>query len=83
MIVDTPLVSDFSMTTWNESLQYEEAKDHSVCRLVSILVTAAIAREEKEHPGDAAYYVLSKALDNHTFLGSMVSGIHDLNLYAA
>ena len=73
MIVNTPEVSDFSMTTWNEPLQYHNATAPSVSRLVSILVTAAIAREEKDHPSDAAYYVLSKALDNHTFSGSMVS----------
>ena len=69
VLVNTPEASDFSMTNkWLQPLKLpqERTSESGVeyHRFVSILVTAALAREEEAHPCEAPHHVLLKALKN-------------------
>ena len=52
------------------SIYTQESSD---VELLNILVSAAIATEKEDHPNDADYYVLLKALKNPGMLPYMVS----------
>ena len=67
-----PETRDFSIFTLIENLQ-QEAYNKLDNLHVSVLVSAAIAREKEAHPTDAAYYVLLKVLKNDSISGPMVS----------